>query len=260
MATRVVIGLTALGALILGSGCDGGPEMKDDSAKTTTKTNRQRTARAGALPDPLAGGVDIIPENRMTPQQLVDLCGDEDVSRRQRAHDLLLRLGTNANAACLDGLKSKNEHIRGNCAHVLGLLGEPGSGGGIANALMACVDGAGDSAYVRQTALWALGRLRLHDDRGTLDKVGRKAFFYLNDSDTGVRSHAAETIRRQQYLPAVERLIALLAPATAGHPADRLGQEYIRDALRDITFEDYGLDAGKWAAWWQAADGRVFGA
>jgi HEAT repeat protein len=259
MAMRFVISVTALGALILGAGCAGGPEQSS-SAKTTTKRKRTRSARAGALPDPLAGAIDIIPENRMTPEQLVDQCGDEDVSSRQRAHDLLLRMGTNANAACLSGLKSKNENIRGNCAHVLGLLGEGGNGGQIAGALMSVLDAAGDSPYVRQTALWALGRLRLHDDRGSWDKVGRKCFFYLNDSDTGVRSHAAESLRRQQYLPAVERLIALLDPSTAGHPANRLGQEYIRDALRDITFEDFGRDAGKWATWWSAAGGRVFGA
>ena len=112
MAARFVIGVIALSTLVLG--CGGGPDTSKDTAKTTTKKKRKRTARAGALPDPLSGSSDIIPENRMTPEQLVDQCGDEDVSARQRAHDLLLRMGTNANNACLAGLKSKNENIRGN--------------------------------------------------------------------------------------------------------------------------------------------------
>ncbi len=196
----------------------------------------------------------------MSASQLVDVLGSLDAARRDRAHDRLLRFGTAAENELVAGLDRDEELVRGQCAHVLGLLGEAGTGGKVVFKLIEMVEAADDSAYARGLGLWALGRLRLHSYRSGRDKAGRTAFFFLNHPDTGVRSYAAETIRRQGYRPAVERLIGLLDKRNEGAPTNSLQRQYIRDALKDITFEDFGLDAQAWADWWDLNADRVFGA
>jgi HEAT repeat protein len=245
--------LAAFGA----AGCaGGGARPEDDGGADTAAERPARGGRKGRLPDPLPAGVEIIPEDQMTPAQLVDALGSLDAARRSRAHDRLQRLGGSAEAELRAGLSRSEEPIRAQCAHVFGVLGEPTSG--LVDALVAMVEQAEDAPEARQQGLWALGRLRVGG--GERDTAGRTAFQYLNHPDTGVRSHAAEAIRRLGYRPAVERLIGLLDPRNDGAPQTPLERQYLRDALRDITFEDFGLDAAAWDEWWSLNADRVFGA
>lgn len=256
MRTPLVFGSLALAALVA-AGCPAASVRIDDGGDETAIERAPREGRRGRLPDPLPAGVEIIPEDQMTPAQLVDAMGSLDAARRARAHDRLLRLGGSAEAELRAGLARPEPQIRAQSAHVLGLIGEPT--GGLVDALVAMVDAAEDSAAVRGQGLWALGRLR-HSGGGDRDQAGRTAFSYLNHPDTGVRSHAAETIRRLGYRPAVERLIGMLDPRNDGAPQTMLERQYIRDALRDITLEDFGLDAAAWDEWWSLNASRVFGA
>ena len=255
MRTLIVLGCLAFVPLVAAR-CGASSVRTDQGAGDAVTERAPREGRRGRLPDPLPAGVEIIPEDQMTPGQLVDALGSLDAARRARAHDRLLRLGGSAEADLRAGLERPEELIRAQCAHVLGLIGEPTSG--LVDALVAMVDGAEGAPEARMMGLWALGRLRVGG--GDRDQAGRTAFAYLNHPVTGVRSHAAETIRRLGYRPAVERLIGMLDPRNDGAPQTMLERQYIRDALRDITLEDFGLDAATWDEWWSVNASNVFGA
>ncbi|MCI0343010.1 MAG: HEAT repeat domain-containing protein [Planctomycetales bacterium] len=258
MTSRILpaFALLALAA----SGCGGG-EGEPTPEEQAAAARRRNVPREGELPDPFAGMEAGALVGALTPEELVETLGSNDYSRQMAAYDRLLALGSGAQRVLLEkGLAHQSPKVRANAAAVLGKLGDSG-GGDVVEGLLKCAEVSSDSFHARRMAIWALGRLRILDSRSLVEMAAPQVFGYLDSPDAEVRSHAAQTLRIYRHRDAVERLIGMLDESREGNPTDPIRRNYVRDALRDLTHEDFGLDAQKWADWWAGAqsDRDIFG-
>lgn len=262
MTTSRIVSTIALAMFAAGAaGCGGGPEQETPEEQAAA-ARRRNVPREGELPDPFAGMEAGALVGALTPEELVETLGSNDYSRQMAAYDRLLALGSGARRVLLDkGLVHGNPKVRANASAVLGKLGDAGDSGDVVDGLLKCAEMSSDSFHARRMAIWALGRLRILDTRWLVEKAAPRVFAYLDSPDAEVRSHAAQTLRIYRHREAVERLIGLLDDRREGNPKDPIHRNYVRDALRDLTHEDFGLDAQKWADWWAGtqSDRDIFG-
>ena len=258
---RAATALSIAMALLLG--CSGDEER--DAGSSSPRTTFKRTGKLR----PIHSGFRSKQTSSTHIKWLIKRFDGENESLRREALDEVVEIGRPAVNLLESALKHKSPAVREYVCQALGRISRmPGSF--MMGKLVALLN---DKVLrVRRAACFAIGNI------GTSDTaVAKKVFALLSDPDPGMRTYAAECIRKLKYWPAIPALIfnhlaprkapkgkaapkpkgAKGGPVLKGKPGvdpvlaytDVL-RAYAADALAHITHVDYGTNYQMWRKWW----------